>query len=244
VAGLARFPNDKSLVETARQVIEDAQKSLYEVSVTCSPECTLVVDNKLMPFSETPRAVVYLDPGSHTLVAGWPRDRHVSRKIDATSGAATRLDLEAPPEAPVAVAPATLPEKPPASAIEPHKNPILEKSGLPPAVFFTGVGVTALLGGITIWSGIDTENNPGVDAVKQSCRDTSCALYQQGLDHQRRTNVLLGATVGAGLLTGIVGLFFTKWGQESQEKDSGSEANITPLFGVARGVTVGAVGRF
>ena len=51
---------------------------------------------------------------------------------------------------------------------------------------------------MTIWSGIDTQNNPGTAAVKADCvgQGTSCPQYQQGLSSQLRTNVLIAATGG------------------------------------------------
>jgi hypothetical protein len=250
-AALARYPADKALGDAARQVIGDAEKALHKVSVTCSPECTLVVDNKLVPFPESTNAVIYLDPGPHTVVAGWPGDRHVSRDIAATAAAGTRLSLVAPAERlPTTTATTTPPDDKAIESAErdDKKAPVSSPAtGLPPAVFFAGAGVTAVLAGITVWSGIDTQNNPGVDAVKQTCHDTSCDLYQEGLAHQRRTNILIGATTLTAVATGVIGLFLTKWGSDSdkeKEKVKGSEAGLSPLLDVSHGVVLGAVGRF
>ena len=77
-----------------------------------------------------------------------------------------------------------------------------------------GVFSLAMIGiGATIASGIDAKNNPGVDAVKRDCAgmDESCATYQKGRDAQFRTNVILGGTIGVGVLTAVVGTFFTRW---------------------------------
>jgi hypothetical protein len=107
-----------------------------------------------------------------------------------------------------------------------------------PAVFITLLSLTAVSGGILVWSGIDTINNPGVNAVRQACFPTNqpnCqALYQQGLDNQTRTNVLIGVTGGLGLLT-FVSVFFTQWSHPKTERA------VEPVVGFG---TVGLRGRF
>lgn len=90
-------------------------------------------------------------------------------------------------------------------------------SGLSPVFFFVGLAATAGLGGVTVWSGIDTQNNPGPDAVREACvgLGTDCPAYQDGQAKELRTNVLIGATAGAAVLTTAVGLFLTDWGGAS-----------------------------
>jgi hypothetical protein len=90
-------------------------------------------------------------------------------------------------------------------------------SGLSPVFFFVGLAATAGLGGVTVWSGIDTQNNPGPDAVREACAGlgTDCPAYQDGQAKELRTNVLIGATAGAAVLTTAVGLFLTDWGGSS-----------------------------
>jgi hypothetical protein len=80
-------------------------------------------------------------------------------------------------------------------------------------VFFVGAGLTVVAGVVTIWSGIDTENSPGTDAVRRECagKDESCPAYQEGHDKEVRTNVLIGSTIALGAITAVIGLFFTQW---------------------------------
>jgi hypothetical protein len=114
-------------------------------------------------------------------------------------------------------------------------------------VFYIGLATTAVLGGITTWSGIDTLNNPGTDAVENCtapagdprCRD----LFDLGKAHETRTNVLIGVTSVVGVTTGVIALFFTNWGDDSAPAEK-KEARIMPVLGVSNGVTIGAVGRF
>lgn len=69
----------------------------------------------------------------------------------------------------------------------------------------------------TIYSGVDTLENPGPDAVREACvgQGTSCALYQEALAKQTRTNILIGASVGAGVLSLTTAVFLTEWSDDA-----------------------------
>jgi hypothetical protein len=235
---IARYPGDKDLVDYVPKLLSDVDKSLYKLSVTCAPNCALVIDEKVAPFGETAAATVYLEPGSHTLLAGWPNDRRTNSTVDATAGGSGTVSFSAPAAPIASSAPVETTTKPVASEGEASHG-----SGLPPAVFLTGAVATVVLTGVTIWSGVDTLNNPGTDAIATQCqpRDTNCAAYQLGLSHQRRTNILIGATGVVAAATAVVGLFFTNWGGGGTKA---SEGSITPLLTAEHGIGVGAVGRF
>ena len=131
-------------------------------------------------------------------------------------------------------------------------------------MFWVGAGVTAVMAGTTIWSGIDTLNNPGKDRVRSECKagDTECSVYQDGLAHQRRTNVLIGVTAGVGVATALIGILATDWsgGEAAPPSDqpenpdeypvarrhqrSVAHARIVPWVAVGNGALVGAEGRF
>jgi hypothetical protein len=251
---LSRYPADKPLGDYARQVLSESERLLYRVAVACSPDCTIIVDNKVMPFPESANSVVYLDPGPHALIAGWSNNRHKNADVTAIAGGANRLSFVAPPlekpapppADPASPATAADPATPPAEGDGGQEKP--KKSGLPPTVFYVGAGVTAVLGGVTIWSGIDTMNNPGTQRVSDECPKgqpiTDCPTYQLGLDHERRTNILIAATSVVGVTTAVIGLFFTNWGGEDAPKSDKKDAFIVPTIGVSDGVNIGAVGRF
>jgi hypothetical protein len=251
---LSRYPTDKGIGDYARQVLSESERLLYRVAVACSPDCTLIVDNKVMPFPESANAVVYLDPGAHALIAGWSNNRHKNADVTATAGGGSRLSFVAPPIEKPAAAPAdpgaSTPSSdaaaPPAEGDSGQEKP--KKSGLPPTVFYAGAGATVILGGVTIWSGIDTMNNPGTDRVRTDCQNvqpiTNCSTYQLGLDHERRTNILIAATSVVGVTTAVIGLFFTNWAGDDTPKPDKKDAFFVPMLGFSNGVNVGAVGRF
>jgi hypothetical protein len=94
-----------------------------------------------------------------------------------------------------------------------------------PVPFFIGLAVTAGLGGATIWSGVDTLNNPGTDAVRAACagQSTDCPLYQDGEAAELRTNVLIGATAGAAALT-VIFAIVSDWDGDPEPSDASAEA--------------------
>jgi hypothetical protein len=246
--GASRYPNDKTFNDYARQILTEADKTLHRVNLTCQPDCTVIVDNKVMPFPESASATVYLDPGPHAIVAGWSNNRHRNSDVAAVPGGNSKLVFNSASSDKPADSggnghdPATNTGDPPPDRPADGEK----KSGLPPAVFIISAGVTAVLGGVTIWSGIDTVNNPGTDAIAKCDPAAGCnkqALYDEGVAHQNRTNVLLGVTGVAAVTTGVIALFFTNWGDDTPQSEK-KEARIAPVLGVGNGVTIGAVGRF
>ena len=249
-SGLVRYPQDKQLAEYANEVLGEADKVLHKVTITCQPQCTLVLDKKLVPpGTETTSATIYVDPGPHDIVAGWPGEKRSSKAVNAVVGGTTQLKLVVP-SAVEKPAPAPTAKPPPVEA-EPEQPAVPEKpkvtletsSGLPPAVFLVGVGVTVVAGGVMIWSGLDTKSNPGPDKVRQQCQaaEPDCeTLYNQGIAKQNRTNALIIGTAVAGVATGVIGAFFTNWG--GSRAKSGS--SLVPVVGYDNGMTVGALGRF
>lgn len=93
--------------------------------------------------------------------------------------------------------------------------------GADPLVFWSGVAVTGVLVGVSTWSGIDTLQHPGADTVVAKCvgLGESCPEYQEGLRNQQRTNILWGVTGGVGVITALIGAFWTDWGGESKPSD-------------------------
>ena len=247
--GTARYPGDKPFGDYARQVIAEADKTLHRIAISCQPDCTVIVDNKVMPFPESPGATVYVEPGPHAVVAGWPNNRHRNSDVNAVPGGNSKLVFNAasadkpPADAPPGSHdPAALNAEPLAD----HPAEAEKKGGLPPIVFYIGLATTAVLGGVTTWSGIDTLNNPGTDAIKRCNADPNCnaaPLLDEGTSHERRTNVLIGVTSVVAVTTGVIALFFTNWGEDSPPAEK-KEARIMPVVGVSNGVTLGAVGRF
>jgi hypothetical protein len=233
--GQRKFPQDTALAKVADQTISWARGSVYEVDVRSTEECSAAVDEKVVDAERVKSFRFFVDPGKHDLVVGWSNDRTMTIKLEARAGASKTFDLEPPPPPPPPS------EGPVATPGSPQPAPPPSAKPFGPAVFFTWAGLTAVGVGVTIWSGIDAENHPGTAAVKAGCvgQGTSCSLYQQGLQAQVRTNVLLAATGGAAAVTAVLGIFFTQWSHDDRQAPR-TGLTLTPVMGIGQAGLLGA----
>ncbi|CAN5391869.1 hypothetical protein BH09MYX1_BH09MYX1_21960 [soil metagenome] len=234
VLAFSKYPDDEQVAQVVKQTLADAEPKLFKLAIACTPECGVASDGRVLSVEDAKKVVFFLDPGAHAVVVSWEGDRTKQLDVNGKAGASQDFTLEAPPM-PVKVAspagPATGADQPP-------------PSGKPfgPGVFFVGLGLTAVAGGVLAWSGIDTINNPGADAVKQKCvgLGETCPEYQDGRAKQLRTNVLIGVTAGLGALTLITGIFLTQWSSPKKA----SAAFIRPYFDLGTSSSVGVYGAF
>lgn len=105
---------------------------------------------------------------------------------------------------------------------------------LDPWVFAGVLGTAAVLGGITIWSGMNTLdlNDEYKDYARQPDASPAAArrAYSDAHAAQTRTNVLLASTgifVAAAM---VVGVWFTDWGEEADRK---AAAKLVPYVGLS-----------
>jgi hypothetical protein len=245
-----RYPNEQNLLTLATEVLERARTELYELSVQCDEACEIAVGGKIIHGGFSTERIIFLPEGTHTIRAGFSNDRSDSEEVQATAGGHGQATLEAPAEE---VDTPPEPTKTEPEIDEPPPPPAESSEGLPPTVFWVGLGLTAAVGGVTVWSGIDTVNNPGEEAVRKNCEqgDTDCPLYQDGLKSQLRTNILIGVTSALGVGTVIIGAFATDWGGSAPEsEESGARGGkrksawIEPWVSIGEGAAVGARGRF
>jgi hypothetical protein len=258
LAALAeRRHSDEQVLKTlAEGVLKRARAELHEAKVTCNTACDLVVDNKIVHGHATTEWTVFFDAGNHQVRAGWPGGRSSDEEIAAQRGGSSETSLEEPPEEkkpqPGGNADGPLQDQPGAVPLGSDRGVTVQPRGWSPVVFFTGVGVTAVLGGLTAWSGVDTLNNPGKDKVRSECVNlgTTCPAYQDGLDKQRRTNILGAATGVVGFATALIGVFATDWSSKPRQvaphagRAQNTRASIEPWINISSGAALGAAGRF
>jgi hypothetical protein len=243
---LERYPDDPDIQKIAPEVLQRAGASLFELKVSCSEPCELADGTKIVHGVAAKERTLFLTEGSHSLRAGFPDGRSESKSVDATVAGSGQVSFAGPaPE--VADAPEPEPE-----SVEPPPEPPIDEApksseGLPPVLFFAGLGATAVAGGITIWSGLDTVNNPGAERVKLECvrGDKECSVYKDGRARQVRTNILIGVTATLGVATGVVGAL-VNWGGGATEAttDEAKGLRVEPWLAIGDGATVGARGTF
>jgi hypothetical protein len=133
-----RYAADAQTRDLADDVLREAGPKLHEVRITCSLPCSVGVDGRIGTLEEGTTAVLYLDPGKHELSFGFSRGKSVLRAFDARAGAKDDLAVDAPRE----TSPPPPQAVPAPSPVPPREAPPRASSGLPPAVFFVGVGLT------------------------------------------------------------------------------------------------------
>src|SRR6185503_7588811 len=102
------------------------------------------------------------------------------------------------------------------------------KKPLPPALFWIGAGGTAVLAGLTTWSGLDALS------AKHSGDYTQPEI--DGINSRaRRTNFFLAGTLVVGASTAVAGIWVVDW-------NSRTSAALTPL--PEGGALLAARGRF
>ena len=250
---LRRSPDDANLLKIGADLSKRAAVSLFELTATCDSPCDLTVGGKLVHGGPETERLLYVQPGTLTVRAGWADNRSDSKQIQAEAGGKGAVNFVAPDSA-ATKSMAKEPEEPVAAPIAPvndQRDDGGKSAGWSPTIFYVGAGLTAVLGGITVWSGLDTVNNPGTDRVKNECgtQGPSCALYQEGLSKQRRTNVLIGVTGGVGVATLLVGLLATDWSGGKKPAADKAALRVRPRVAVApwaslEGGGLQAVGRF
>lgn len=229
--GLSRYPEDAETMKTASELLAKHGQALAYFNVRCVSRCLIAANGLMIVGGVDTQHSVYLKPGKVRFIASFENGGEAEQSMVARAGAT--VDIELAPERRPADATAEtgappsalgqLPESKRKSKREEHSEeralraPVAlsarndsawyESRGL----FATAMVATAAVGGVTIWSGIDTLNDPGKDGVRAACvgLGTDCPEYQRGLEKQNRTNILIGATAGAGFVTLLVGSLLT-----------------------------------
>jgi hypothetical protein len=244
---LERYPDEKRSTDFAKATLEEAMQRFVRYHVRCVPtECSLVVDGSAVGTEDKPLHVVYLEPGKHELRATFGNRQTAPISTEGVLGAGQSLTFEAPPreEEPAAGTGSASGASGDGGTGGPGDSGASSRGGLPPWVFITGAVVTAGVGGVAIWSGLDV-----VDAHEAYDGNESRQKYNDGKDKEKRTNWLIGATAVTGAAT-IVIAAFTNWKGKSRTERSTTRpraraAAFRPeAFVGVGGVSVGLEGRF
>lgn len=156
--------------------------------------------------------VVYVAPGEHVAEAD-DHGKTVRKVVTVRAGEQTSVTL-----APVReTAPAEPLVGPPRDVRDDGGALVGSRRPLPPVVVVVGVVLTAVAGGVTVASGLDTisKRNAFPSEPTQARLDAAFAS-------QTRTNVLIVTTVGLGVVTAVLAAFFTDWSGGAPSREVGT----------------------
>jgi hypothetical protein len=192
---LARAGATEEQTAEAGRAKAEAARHLASLRATCKPTpCEMTLDGEALPVLE--RLVL---PGLRTLRAVRPSGESKVEALRLDAGTAYDVSIDIGEAAPSPV-PAERVSKP-LSEAEPASG-----DGLSPSWFFGGVAATGALALATTWSGVDTLRAKGALSERPSHEDVDDVEGRI-----RRTDLLLGATVLAGVVTAVVGWQGTDW---------------------------------
>lgn len=212
---LARPGTGADLAHLAREALTEASAHLARVELSCvtSPPdggaCALAIDGA----AALPGAR-YMLPGTHRFTGEDKGDATAAARPPARDEKALTCEAGAtyvvalhPEAAPAAASAPASPSSAPSSA--PRGSPAGD--GWPPAVVYAGAGVTAVLVGVTVWSGVDA-----IDAKKALPPVPLRAQNEDVLSRAHRTDALLAGAAIAAAATVVAGVWLVGWGGGSR----------------------------
>lgn len=210
---LRRYPDDQESRALANETLDEVKKTHARQEVSCSPKaCLLLIDGAAAVADAKERHVVYLKPGPHELVAVFGDRRTEPQQVESAAGASETASFTEP----AASAPGSATLSTGGTNDDPTADSGASSGGLSPWFFGVGAGVTAVLAGVTVWSGLDTLSKH--DDYEQN---QTQAGYDEGKDLELRTNVLIGATAVAAAAT-ITFAIFTDWSGDEKKASLGA----------------------
>lgn len=241
---LELYPDNAELQGEAQAVIDESGGDFAKVRVTCDEPCELVLNNRIVHGQAAESRLLFVEPGSATVRASWSEGRTKSERVSVSAGGEESITFWAP-EIPVEAPPEPVTTSQDGFSTDSTADSA-KKGGWHPAVFWTGLGLTVAGGGATVALGLNAQNNPGPDAVKENCEkgDTTCPEYRTGVRNQTYANIAVGATAVFGIFT-ITSAFLTDWGgKEDSVAYRNGDLSIRPTFAVGDGASMGAAGTF
>jgi tetratricopeptide (TPR) repeat protein len=187
-----------------------AGRNVGTIEVDAGGEGKIFVDERVF---EGRTASARVNPGTH----------HVRVEIDGREVVKREVTLKSGERVQVAVNRTEIVKREPTRPVRRSPEvPRDEPRGLDPIWVYAGAGLTAVLGGVTLWSALDTKSSH--DDYERALPTLTQAEVNQRVDdgHKKelRNNVLIGGTALVGVGTVVVGLFLVDWKQKPTAKQT------------------------
>ena len=229
---LADPSTDNELRERVAREQKNAEQTLARVMfrLTDPAKQQVELDGKLLASPAASELVI--DPGVHHVKVVSGGAVVLDQELELAPGERVELRVgERSRRIDVVVVP---PDKPASAKPAPQQRPrpVQPPPKLAPVWFYSAAGATLVVGGLTVWSGIDTQ-----DALSDYERDLprltqaqADARVSDGHSRELRTNLLLGGTLLAGAGTAVLGIWFTDFGAGAQAHVGLAPGRVT-VFG-------------
>lgn len=203
---------DKDLRERAAREQKSAEQSLSRVTFRLSDPSReqVELDGKLL--SAPMSGELAIDPGPHHVRIISGSSVVLDQELELAPGERVELRVgERSRRIDVVVVPPDQPAAKPVAAKPPAPAKVHTTRKLAPVWFYSAAGVTLVLTGVTVWSGLDTQSalsdyERDLPRLTQAQAD---ARVSDGHSRELRTNLLLGGTLLAGAGTAVLGIWFT-----------------------------------
>ncbi len=151
---------------------------------------------------------ITVDPGVHQVKVVVDGRVVIDRPIGVKAAELVRIAITREREVSV-----VMPPDKPAPRPEPLVGQEPRRNGVDPIWFYGGLGLTAVLGGVTTWSALDTRH--AYDDYKAALptlpQEDIDRRVEEGHHKEDRTNVLLAGSLVAAAGTAVLGLLFVDW---------------------------------
>jgi hypothetical protein len=214
---LAEYASDATSAKLANEVIGDAKAKLARVVFACSAKCSVALSGRALTMAQADNHVLYLPPGKHAFAVSFETGS-VARDVAVIVGENQKQTFEKP----AAKKEATLSSN---ASTESKPGPEIRRTekrgGVSPMFTLGGAVVTAGLVAAATWSGLDTNR-----AHEAYVANPTHEAFLDGRSKQLRTNILIGSAIGAGVVTGVIAIFWTRW---SGSREAAAPISISPL---------------
>ncbi|MET0341780.1 MAG: hypothetical protein ABW252_12320 [Polyangiales bacterium] len=211
---LRRYPSDEDSRELASQVLGRARPELTRYRLQCETPCTVVIDGLAVGLAPLKSQILYATPGSHEFEVSFEDGRERSMRLSGGRGEALSIRVQPPPpdKGPPPSAPTTkenssgqLAEAETDTEAQPRA---VRRRGLSSAWFWSAASLTAVAGGVALWSGLDL-----LEARDdfENRTDPTRAEFERGERKDLRTTALIATSATLAASTLALG-FFTDFG--------------------------------
>jgi len=210
---------DPELRARAERELRSAEQALARVTLRLSDPRRERVELDGSQVGPAGAGELGLDPGTHhvrvisgaSVVLDQDLELSPGERVELSIGERSRrIDVVVVPDA-VGAAPVTHAER--AVVVE-------QPAGLSPVWFYAALGGTALLSGLTLWSGLDTKR--ALSDYRRDLPELDQAQADQRVDagHRKelRTNLLLAGSIACGAGSAVLAIGFVDFGGKRQAR--------------------------